>query len=242
MIAWNERRTHYNRDYYDGEATGPYRAGWWTDSIAWEPKARIIQAAFTPDSVLVCGCAKGSLVKYLLDIHVDAIGFDLSEYAIMTTPFPEIQNRLLLHDLATEPLPFRDKRFDVSVAIDFFEHQDDEHIQFVCREIGRVTRKEIFIRQPFTDLSTVADLKALYMAVAERPHSERMLYMKKLGTKQLFPDKDNIEHPNTLSRENLKKLFPEFGECGLPSRFYDMDRPEEPVFPFFDTMVLERIV
>lgn len=245
-MNWKERKAIYNEEYYDGDLEGHYRDWWWTDFAVWGPRARVVYEAFRPESVLVCGCAKGSLVKFLRGVYgIDAKGFDLSSYAIESTPYKDISDYLLVHDLAVEPLPYDDHEFDVVTCYDFIEHNDNDHIQFVVSEVARVAKRIILIRSPMVNLNEQRSAELIQLTLG-LPYKQRDRILKSNGYwNPLSLDPSNAEHPNTLERGSIAMLFDEFSEIYLDSYFYDimmgsnLDR-QTPVLPFYDTMVLNR--
>jgi SAM-dependent methyltransferase len=244
-MTWEERKQQYNKEYFDGNLPGHYSDWWWTDFAVWGPRARVVFEAFRPKSVLVCGCAKGSLVKFLVGIYgVDAYGFDLSEYAINTTPYPDIRHRLSVLDLACEALPFEEGKFDVVTCYDFLEHNDSEHIRHVCSEVCRVARKYILLRMPIVHLDDAVAFD-LQQRTRGLPYADRMRMLSNEPRKTILSaDVENSEHPSTLGREATIAMFqPAFFEMHLDSYYYDIlmgSDPEKatPVLPFYDTIVL----
>ena len=244
-IRWHQRKAFYTPDYFDGELEGHYRKWWWTDVSVWGPRARLVYEAFKPANALVCGCAKGSLVKFLHGVYgVDAKGFDLSQYAINTTPYPDIRDRLLVLDLALEYLPFGDESFDVVACFDFLEHNDGDHLQHVCDEVARVAKKIILIRSPIAAISDseaaeiVNETKGL--AIGQRFAALAL----REGYREWEPDASNLEHPNNRGRKDICRSFREFVEVFLEPYLYDITMGNganpTPVLPFYDSVVLCR--
>lgn len=246
--TWEQRKRIYNRNYFDGNLPGHYRKWWWTDFAVWGPRARAVYEAFKPENALVCGCAKGSLVKFLFGIYgVDAVGFDLSYYAIETTPYPEIRGRLMVHDLALEKLRFPDRQFDVVLCFDFLEHQDTEHYDFVCRELSRVAGGHVLIRQPIVNLPP-QQYQDLLNRTAGMQMEDRMAVLRaEDGYAEFQPSEAEVEHPQTRSRAEIASSFLEFREISLEPYLYDILMGSDPtcqtqVLPFCDTIVLARIL
>lgn len=246
-MNWEERKQIYNAEYYDGELEGHYRKWWWTDDFVWGPRARVVYELYHPRSVLVCGCAKGSLVQYLCAVFgIDAYGFDLSEYAISNTPFPLIRNRLSIVDAAEESLPYDDRQFDVVVAFDIIEHLDDTGLAYFVAEIKRVAREYILIRAPMCmldDSERVRISKELRgLSIACR--WERIIIEPsfRIAVKNV----DDPEHPNALDMVATASLFrPEFTEIDIPSYVCDIMMGNTtdtavPVVSFFETLSLKR--
>lgn len=245
-MNWEERKAIYGKGYYDGELDGHYREWWWTDISVWMPRALIIKEAFLPKTVLDCGCAKGSLVKFLRYYGIESYGFDLSEYAITTTPFPEIKDSLFVLDAALTDIPFPDKYFDVTCCFDILEHQDSEHIGLVIDRISRITKKYILIRQP---IYIIEPDQIVPFSSSQRGKSliDRFAELRRQKLKPLTPDIDNQEHPSTQSRGNIINLFSGFKEVFLDPVFYDIlmgSDPDKctPVLPFYETIILERVL
>ncbi|NNG36284.1 class I SAM-dependent methyltransferase [Nakamurella aerolata] len=84
---------------------------------------QIIQL-FAPASAYDAGCAKGFLVRALLERGVDAYGGDISQEAIEGAP-PGLRERLAVVDLS-RPLE-SDRRYDLVTCIEVLEHMAPEH-------------------------------------------------------------------------------------------------------------------
>jgi len=95
--------------------------------------------------VLDVGCAKGFLVKDLLDAcpGLEVFGLDISEYALKHCP-PEVAERLHLGNC--EALPFPDESFDLMLALDVIHNQKRDGVIRALREIGRVGKGRSFVR------------------------------------------------------------------------------------------------
>jgi SAM-dependent methyltransferase len=244
-LDWETRRDFYDKDYYDTDKKPPYREWWWSDSAVWSPRAKAVFVSLNPKSVLDCGCAKGSLVKYLYSLYgIDAIGFDLSEYAIQTTPFPEIADRLHVLDILQNPLPFKDKQFDSVVCFDFLEHMEYERIAIAYNEVARVAKDFILIRQPIYYLESLI-ARPLHRDTCGIPLKDRWEIFFDNGLKLIEQEPDNIKHPSVIKREEIIKLFPDFVEFESSPYTYDVlsgstHNEVEPVLAFYNTIFLRR--
>ena len=107
----------YGASYYRSGLGPPYEASEAHWGTFFGGVAAAIVAACSPTTSLDAGCAKGFLVKAMLDLGVDARGVDVSHYAIEAAD-PSLSGRLAVHDL-TQPL---DGRFDVITCIEVLEH------------------------------------------------------------------------------------------------------------------------
>jgi ubiquinone/menaquinone biosynthesis C-methylase UbiE len=130
----------YGEMYFDGPREYGY-GGYYYDG-RWIPVARDIVAHFALKSgmrVLDVGCAKGFLVKDLMQVcpGLEAFGLDISEYALRRCP-PEAAGRLCGGNCMN--LPFRDRSFDAVLAINTVHNLDRPDVIRSLREIMRVTR------------------------------------------------------------------------------------------------------
>jgi len=100
---------------------------------------------FNPKNLLDLGCGRGTFVAYARDFGIDAQGFDYSEYAV-NNPYPRCKREWLkVHD-ATKPWSYKNKEFDLTVALDVFEHIYTDDLPFVVQEMFRVAGKWIFLQ------------------------------------------------------------------------------------------------
>lgn len=107
----------YSAIYYHDYAGPPYTY----DEPHWKTFFATIAdelvAVLKPATAYDAGCAKGFLVRALVDAGVDARGGDISSEAIEGAP-PGLRERLEVKDL-TEPL---DRRYDLITCIEVLEH------------------------------------------------------------------------------------------------------------------------
>lgn len=87
-------------------------------------------------TILEVGCAKGYFVKHAADRGFDAVGFDISEYAISKSVAP---SRTLVWS-AADPWPFGTETFDMVVGWEVMEHIFAADVPYVLREAHRVLR------------------------------------------------------------------------------------------------------
>jgi SAM-dependent methyltransferase len=136
----------FGYDYFDGSRDTGY--GGYRYDGRWVPVARDILAHWKlgPGSrVLDVGCAKGFLVKDLVDAcpGLEVWGIDISAYAIAHCE-PEVAGRLVRG--TCELLPFRDGSFDAVIAKDVIHNQTrDGCVQSLC-EIQRVSGGRAFVQ------------------------------------------------------------------------------------------------
>lgn len=136
-------KEEYGKEYFEGENSNFYRGYEWHPD--WLIKAKNLQACFNPKCVLVCGCAKGFLVKAFREIEIEAYGLDISNYAITHAP-PEIWAFVQLGDVR-DMAEYDDNEFDLVTAIDLLEHIPEDDVPQAVSELVRVSNNIIFTRQ-----------------------------------------------------------------------------------------------
>ncbi|HUY64086.1 MAG TPA: methyltransferase domain-containing protein [Acidimicrobiales bacterium] len=82
------------------------------------------------------GCATGLVVEVLRELGVDALGCDLSAYAVAHAT-PGARGHVQVADLLAG-LPWGDGAFDVVSALETLEHMPPEQIPTVLKELRRV--------------------------------------------------------------------------------------------------------
>lgn len=127
----------YERDYFDGPRR--YGYGGYRYDGRWVPVATDIIEHFglrKGDSILDVGCAKGFLVRDLMDQGMNSAGIDISHYATVTCCEVDILGRL--HLGTAVKLPFPDKSFDAVVSINTLHNLDPLDCMLALQEISRV--------------------------------------------------------------------------------------------------------
>jgi len=228
-MSWEDRKSYYNESFFtDKESYINNKMAIHHDRSGFAEL--VLEWSNMPKSVIDCGCATGGFIRDFLNLcpMIDIAGFDLSSFAIEHC-LPEVKSRLLTLDVAIEPLPFPDKYFDLCLAIDFYEHQDDEYIGIVISETCRVTKQFIFIRQPFTKFNVpVGKRDELIMGYNHLSHLERLALTDKVPEiTSSVPDPNCPYHPQERSRNFFIELFAEngFSEKSLPEKDYIYPNP-----------------
>ena len=130
----------YGEMYLDGPREYGY-GGYYYDG-RWLPVARDIVAHFGLKAgmhVLDVGCAKGFLVKDLMEVRpgLEAFGIDVSEYALTRRP-PEVAGRLCGGDCLN--LPFPNASFDAVLSINTIHNLERPGVVRALQEMMRVAR------------------------------------------------------------------------------------------------------
>jgi len=134
----------YGELYFDGPRE--YGYGGYRYDGRWRPVARDIVAHFglkPGNRVLDIGCAKGFLVKDLLELGIDAYGIDISEYALMKCE-PEVIGRL--HLGSADRLPFPSGSFQAVLAINTIHNLPRERCKIALQEMERLAPGKGFVK------------------------------------------------------------------------------------------------
>jgi len=95
--------------------------------------------------MLDVGCRRDPFVAYGRDIGIESEGFDFSEWAISNSYSRCKKEWIRIHD-ATQRWPYPDRKFDLVVVLDLFEHMYIDDIEFVTNEMYRCTSKWVFLQ------------------------------------------------------------------------------------------------
>jgi len=119
------------------------KLGWWEGC---KPIAKAWKIMFEPQKMLDVGCGRGPFVLAARQLGIEAYGFDFSPWAVGEGRVEGCKPEWLrLHD-ATKPWPYRDREFDLVVALDFYEHIYVDDLDFVIDEMYRVACKWVFLQ------------------------------------------------------------------------------------------------
>lgn len=147
----------YGEMYFDGPRE--YGYGGFRYDGRWRSVAKDIVDHFDlkpGDRLLDVGCAKGFLVKDMLELGIDAYGIDISEYALMHCE-PEVVGRL--HLGSAESLPFPDNSFAAVTSINTAHNLPRERCVRAVQEIERLAPGKGFIQ---VDSYRTPEQKALF--------------------------------------------------------------------------------
>jgi SAM-dependent methyltransferase len=136
----------YGRAYFDGPREVGY--GGYRYDGRWVPVAGDIVRHFDlkpRDRVLDVGCAKGFLVKDLMQVcpGLEAFGLDISEYALRHCE-PEVGGRLILG--SADRLPFADRSFSAVISLNTIHNFERPDAVRAVREVERLAPGRGFIQ------------------------------------------------------------------------------------------------
>ena len=98
---------------------------------------------FSPKTMLDAGCAKGFLVECLRNKGVDALGIDISDYAI-SNAHESIRDYCRLASIS-DPL---DKMYDLIISIEVVEHIEKSESETAIANLCKHTEKILFSSSP----------------------------------------------------------------------------------------------
>lgn len=134
------RTADFSKNYFDGhqKTTGAYSS--YDEERLWpafEDMVRKFKNMMPPKRILDIGCAKGFLVSALRMVGYNAVGIDISEYAVgeandYVKPF------LQTGELGKENLPYDSNNFDVIICMGTLEYVPEQG--FAVSEIDRVLK------------------------------------------------------------------------------------------------------
>jgi len=119
--------SYYDRDYFESkERKSPLHseAPFWNSVLIAKLVERALQFEKLDRSVVDVGCAKGEVVRELRNLGIDALGVEVSEYAIRNS----VTAHILMSDLSSR-LPFLpSKRVNCVCSWEVFEHIEESKI------------------------------------------------------------------------------------------------------------------
>lgn len=136
--------TYRDQNFFDGDRN--YGYGGYKYDGRWVSVAKRIKKIYKLKNnakILDIGCAKGFLVKDLVDIGLDAYGLDISEYAIKNS-HKDVAGRIHLGN--ANKLPFGDNTFDFVISLNTLHNLEKKDCKVALKEITRVSKGRSFIQ------------------------------------------------------------------------------------------------
>ena len=134
----------YGQEYFDGDRKFGY--GGYKYDGRWISVAKRIKKIYRLNKnsrILDIGCAKGFLIKDLIDLGFDAYGLDISEYAIKNS-HKDVVGRI--HHGNAKYLPFPDNSFDFVISLNTLHNLTKNDCKIALKEIVRVSKGKSFIQ------------------------------------------------------------------------------------------------
>ena len=134
----------YGKEYFDGDRKFGY--GGYKYDGRWISVAKRIKKIYKlkkGSKILDIGCAKGFLIKDLIDIGLDAYGLDISDYAIKNSHKNVIGR---IHKGNAKNLPFPDNSFDFVISLNTLHNLTKNECKIALKEIVRVSKGKSFIQ------------------------------------------------------------------------------------------------
>ncbi|GAB7025876.1 class I SAM-dependent methyltransferase [Geotalea toluenoxydans] len=136
----------FGADFWDGERR--YGYGGFKYDGRWKPVAEKLVRDYdlaADASILDIGCGKGFLLHELRQLLPKAriAGFDISAYAIANAK-EEIRTSLFLHR-AQDPLPFKDKEFDLAISLTTLHNLHLPDLKKALGEMERVGKSKYMV-------------------------------------------------------------------------------------------------
>ena len=210
-------RKYYNKDYFQTPEGKKYRAadgsihGWSYSNPDGEflgagPIAKAWKEVFEPRNLLDVGAGRGTFIAYARHHGIEAVGFDYSPWAVEEGRFAECEKEWLIEHDATRRWPYIEDRFDLVVALDFYEHIYEEDLVRVIPQMFRVAEKYIFL-----EIATVDGKKETgYVLKKDEPVPEALEGMAVAGHVTVQSPEfwlDRLEHDDWVRRRDMENHF-----------------------------------
>lgn len=134
----------YGKQYFDGNRK--YGYGGYKYDGRWKSVAKEIIKKYKLkkySKILDIGCAKGFLVKDLVDLNMDAYGIDISKYAIKNC-HSDVVGRLSV--LNAKELYFQNNSFDFVISLNTLHNLTKKECLQALKEINKVSKGKSFIQ------------------------------------------------------------------------------------------------
>lgn len=201
-LDWQSRKAVYNEAFFTQTCPDVADGAAVHTPEGMAPAGERLIEPFNPKRVLDCGCSTGHYIAGIrhADPAIEVAGFDLAAFAVEKC-VESVKDCVFQLDLACQKLPYSDLHFDLVLAFDFLEHQDDEHLPHVMQELTRVCSGKVFCRQPLVRFVVAgADLGKPAYSRPEMKADERWKFIEAMNsmTHQQRLDLTD-QHPNIIT-------------------------------------------
>ena len=151
----------YGPDYWDGDRRYGY-GGYKYIPGRWKSVAQNLITRYQLKSgskLLDVGCGKGYLLyeMQLLEPGLEIYGVDISEYGLRHM-HPDLKGNFRLAK-AQEPLPFKDKEFDLVISLGTFHNLHIYELEVAVSEVQRVGRAGYIMVESFRNENEMFNLE-----------------------------------------------------------------------------------
>ncbi len=208
---------YYNKDYFQTPEGKKYQGsdgeihGWSysNETGDWDGAFHITKAwqtVFECQNLLDVGAGRGTFIAYARHHGINAIGFDYSPWAVEEGRFAKCEKEWLIEHDATKIWPYIENRFDLVVALDFYEHIYEEDLARVIPEMFRVAENYIFL-----EIATVDGKNQTgYVLQKDEPVPEALEGMVVAGHVNVRTEAwwmERLEHDDWIRRRDMENHF-----------------------------------
>ena len=188
--------------------------GEWTGC---EPIVKAWKEMFNPVNMLDVGAGRGTFIAYARDVGIKAVGFDYSKWAVGSGRYKRCKPEWLKMQDATRYWPYKEKQFDLVVALDFYEHIYETDLDHVKKEMFFTTKKWLFLQIAVAGSGGLqGESKDGYSLKKGEPVPKGLEGVAVAGHVNVRPEQywiDYLEHDEFMLRRDMKNFF-----CGLVSK------------------------
>ena len=214
---------YYDKDYFQTPEGKKYHGsdgkihGWSYNNETgdWDGAFHITKAwqtVFECQNLLDVGAGRGTFIAYARHHGIEAIGFDYSPWAVEEGRFAECEKEWLIEHDATKIWPYIENRFDLVVALDFYEHIYEEDLIKVIPELFRVSNKYIFLEIATVGSGGLQGKRGTegYVLKKDEPVPEELEGMAVAGHVTVRSEEwwlERLEHDDWIRRRDMENHF-----------------------------------
>ena len=127
----------YPKGYFEDAQGSNYRN--YADDPGWRGVLNVVVDWYAPGARFIeMASAKGYFIYHARERGYDAVGFDISEYAVSKS-FIKARKYNIVHN-AADPWPYESESADAVFGFEFFEHVPEDEVQKVLAEAWLVLK------------------------------------------------------------------------------------------------------